>query len=174
MGQRKISGDPSRCAPYVFRVCADRPTNAGGRVLAVDYGRRRIGLAISDPTGTIATGLGTIVVNNDREAIARIVAERSHWEYQKIIVGLPLETSGRAGPMAQEVAAFVEKLRRSSGDIPVATIDERFTSAEAHRLFHQSGRKLKGRKGDIDRLAAEILLRQYLDSISPEAEPEDD
>ncbi|MEW5701349.1 MAG: Holliday junction resolvase RuvX [Candidatus Zixiibacteriota bacterium] len=136
----------------------------GGRVLAVDYGRRRIGLAISDPSGTIATGLGTIAIKDVAEAVARIAAKRAEWQYTRIVVGMPLETSGRPGPMAQEVAAFVKKLERACVDIPVVTIDERFTSAEAHRLFHQSGRKLKGHKAEIDRLAAEILLRQYLDT----------
>lgn len=160
--------------PYVSSVVRDGSQSLGGRILAVDYGRRRIGLAISDPTGTIATGLGTVTVRSEADAVAQIIAERKRWEYNRIVVGLPLETSGQAGAMAREVAGFVERLRRACGEIPVVTIDERFTSAEAHRLFHESGRKLKGRKGDIDRLAAEILLRQYLDSIGSETGQADD
>ncbi|MBI3873019.1 MAG: Holliday junction resolvase RuvX [candidate division Zixibacteria bacterium] len=138
--------------------------SAGGRVLAVDYGRRRIGLAISDPTGTIATGLGTLVVKNDNEAVSAIAAGRPEWEYRRIVVGLPLRTTGEHGDMAEAVLGFVDKLKAAC-PVPVETLDERFTSAEAHRIFGMSGKKLKGRKEQIDRIAAEILLRQYLDSL---------
>ncbi len=134
-----------------------------GRVLAVDYGRRRVGLAISDPTGTIATGLETLEVSSETEAVKRIASERSRWEYCRIIVGLPLRTTGQAGQMATEVLSFAEKLRAASG-VPVETIDERFTSAEAQRMLHETGRKLKGNKGQVDRLAAEVLLRYYLET----------
>jgi putative Holliday junction resolvase len=71
--------------------------------------------------------------------------------------------------MASEVLAFAEKLRVATC-VPVQTIDERFTSTEALRMLHQSGRKLKGNKGHVDRLAAEVLLRHYLESIPPGGE----
>jgi len=135
-----------------------------GRILAIDYGRRRIGLAISDPTGTIATGLETLVVDRMDAAVAKIAAGRAEWEYDSIVVGMPLKTSGEPGPMAAEVLAFVEQLRLAA-DVPVRTVDERYSSAEATRIFHQTGKHLKGRKGDVDRIAAELILRQYLDSM---------
>lgn len=135
-----------------------------GRVLAIDYGRRRVGVAISDPTGTIATGLETLLVKRTAEAVNRIAAMREEWEYESIIVGLPLKTSGEPGPMAEEVRGFVEQLKASCG-VPVRTVDERFSSTEATRILHQTGKHIKGNKGDVDRLAAELILRQYLDSI---------
>ncbi|HWO57754.1 MAG TPA: Holliday junction resolvase RuvX [bacterium] len=136
----------------------------GGRILAIDYGRRRIGLAISDPTGTIATGLGCIEVQNDEEALNRITAGHIEWGFRAIIVGLPISESGVEGPMAAAVRAFAERLRERTR-VEVRLVDERYTSREAMRIFHQTGKKLKGRKGEIDRLAAEILLRNYLDSL---------
>jgi putative holliday junction resolvase len=146
-------------------------TQESRRVLAVDYGRRRIGLAISDPTGTIATGLPTLEVRGASHAIAQIAAIRAELEYDRIVIGLPLRTGGEQGEMAGEVLAFAEKLRVATG-VPVLTIDERFTSTEALRMLHQSGRKLKGNKGHVDRLAAEVLLRHYLETLPPrEAEP---
>lgn len=146
--------------------------NSGGRVLAVDYGRRRIGLAISDPTGTIATGMETLLVKSAEEAAQRIASERSNWEYQRIVVGLPLRTSGEPSEMAGEVMEFVERLRELCG-VPVETIDERFSSHEAERILHATGRRIKGNKAVIDRLAAEVLLRQYLD-MRPPPEPDTD
>lgn len=136
----------------------------GGRVLAIDYGRRRLGLAISDPTGTIASGIGTLDVKGDDEAIDRIVKGRADWGYCRIIVGLPIRESGTEGPIAQPVRQFAQRLREST-EVDVELVDERYTSREAQRLFHQAGKKLKGRKGEIDRLAAEVLLRDYLDAL---------
>jgi len=135
-----------------------------GRILAIDYGRRRIGVAISDPTGTIATGLETLLVTSMSDAVRQVVAMREEWEYESVIVGLPLKTSGEPGPMAEEVQTFVGQLRDACG-VPVCTIDERFSSTEATRILHQTGKHIKGNKGDIDRLAAELILRQYLDTV---------
>lgn len=133
-----------------------------GRVLAVDYGRRRIGLAISDPSGTIATGLETLLVTDMVDAVRQITAGRPEWEYKMIVVGLPLLTSGEIGPMATEVLEFVDQLRESTG-VTVETLDERYTSQQAERVLHETGRHIKGHKGTIDMLSAELLLRQYLD-----------
>lgn len=139
----------------------------------MDYGRRRLGLAISDPSGTIATGLDTLTVKATAEAVDLIVAGRSEWEYTRIVVGLPLLTSGEPGDMAAEVLAFVEDLREACG-VPVLTLDERFTSREAERILHQMGQKIKGNKGTIDRISAEILLRDYLDRNTPDRGFEDE
>lgn len=139
------------------------------RILAVDYGRRRVGLAISDPTGTIATGLPTLEVKGVADAVALIVAARSELEYQRIVIGLPLRTSGEDGEMAVEVRKFAETLRVAAG-VPVELVDERFSSSEALRMLHQTGRRLKGNKGQIDRLAAEVLLRNYLETLPPRSE----
>jgi putative Holliday junction resolvase len=139
------------------------------RILAVDYGRRRIGLAISDPTGTIATGLPTLEVRGVADAVARIVNARTELGFNRVVIGLPLRSTGEAGEMATEVLAFAEKLRAALG-VPVETLDERFSSSEALRMLHQTGRKLKGNKGHVDRLAAEVLLRQFLEMLPPRTE----
>ena len=138
--------------------------NPGGRVLAIDYGKRRIGLAISDPTGTIATGIGTLEVTSDADALARITAGHAEWGYRMIIIGLPVTESGHEGAMAETVRAFASRLQERT-NVEVRLVDERYTSREAQRIFHQTGKKLKGRKGEIDRLAAEVLLRGYLDAL---------
>jgi putative Holliday junction resolvase len=135
-----------------------------GRILAIDYGRRRVGLAISDPTGTIATGLETLLITGVGDAVSKVIAVRAEWEYDLVVVGLPLKTTGEPGPMAEEVRTFVELLKAAC-DVPVRTIDERFSSAEATRILHQTGKRIRGHKSDIDRLAAELILRQYLDSL---------
>ncbi len=139
-------------------------SNPGGRILAIDYGKRRIGLAISDPTGTIATGIGTLEVTSDEDALTRIAAGHVEWGYRMIIVGLPITESGKEGTMAESVRAFAALLQERART-EVRLVDERYTSRIAHRIFHESGKKLKGHKGDIDRLAAEVLLRGYLDSL---------
>lgn len=146
----------------------DSEANPGGRILAIDYGKRRIGLAISDPTGTIATGLGTLEVRDDAEALARISAGHAEWGYRIIIIGLPVTESGAEGPMAASVRAFAARLQEQT-QVEVRLVDERYTSREAQRIFHQTGKKLKGRKGEIDRLAAEVLLRGYLDALDAAA-----
>lgn len=138
--------------------------NPGGRILAIDYGKRRIGLAISDPTGTIATGIGTLEVSSDEDALNRITAGHAEWGYRAIIIGLPVTESGTDGVMAESVRAFA-KLLQERTRTQVRLIDERYTSKIAQRIFHESGKKLKGRKGEIDRLSAEVLLRGYLDSL---------
>lgn len=138
--------------------------NPGGRVLAIDYGKRRVGLAISDPTGTIATGIGTLEVTSDEDALNRITAGHAEWGYRLIIVGLPVMESGNEGPMAESVRTFA-KLLQERTQTEVRLVDERYTSKIAQRIFHESGKKLKGRKGEIDRLSAEVLLRGYLDSL---------
>ncbi len=135
-----------------------------GRILAIDYGRRRVGVAISDPTRTIATGLPTLEVDSPAHAVNQVAALRDEWDYQAIVVGLPIRTSGEPSDMAEEVRAFADALREKTG-LPVTTQDERFSSSEAERIFHQKGKKLKGRKGEVDQLAAELILRQHLDSL---------
>lgn len=151
----------------------DESKSESRRILAVDYGRRRVGLAISDPTGTIATGLPTLEVRGVADAVARIAAARTELEYQRIVVGLPLRTSGEAGEMAVEVVKFANALRVAT-NVPVETVDERFTSSEALRMLHQTGRKLKGNKGQIDGLAAQVLLRNYLEMLPPSRESSPD
>jgi putative pre-16S rRNA nuclease len=133
-----------------------------GRLLAVDYGERRIGLAISDPTGTIASPAGHIVRRaGKRPPIAEIIRRAEALDAKGFVVGLPLDERGEDTPRASEVrrlAAEIEKRTR----LPVQLLDERFTTAAALRAVREMGGSTRGRKGDVDALAATVLLQHAL------------
>jgi len=104
-------------------------------ILGIDYGRRRIGLAVSDPLEIAAHGLPTLEVRDVEgalEAIARLVSERG---VERVVVGLPLNMDGSSGPQAHRVRGFVKLLKRRLPGVPVETVDERLSSAEAHRAL---------------------------------------
>lgn len=143
-----------------------------GRVLAIDYGRRRVGLAVTDPLGLTAQGLPTLVINHWEDILDWVRANRGEWEIEKVIVGLPRSLSGGMGPMANEVVEFANVLRERT-KLPVELIDERLTSREAHATFAQAGKKLKGRKEAIDRISAVLLLQHYMEMKSPPPEMSD-
>jgi putative Holliday junction resolvase len=134
------------------------------RVLALDYGTRRIGVALSDPTRTIATPLPTLVRRARKRPpwteILRIIAEG---EVSEIVIGLPLDLSGEEGAWAAEVRDFGEQLRRRAG-LPVHWIDERLTSVRAERLVRSSGlpRGRREEKERVDAAAAALILQNWL------------
>jgi putative Holliday junction resolvase len=137
------------------------------RILALDLGARRIGVAVSDPLGITAQGLGTIERRNghaDMAALQKLVKE---YAVGMILVGQPLNMSGQAGIQAQNAEAFADQLRRRLST-PVAMWDERLTTAEAQRVLKSSGVGLEKRKQAIDRMAAVLLLQSYLDKSSLE------
>ncbi len=143
------------------------------RILALDLGTRRIGLALSDELGLTAQGLETFVRKNKRadlDGLHRIVREHG---VNLILVGLPLHMSGEAGAQADWARDFAEKLEQYTG-VRVILRDERWTSREAERTLRGSGVAQEDRKAAIDRLSASILLQSYLDSRAfetPEAKP---
>jgi len=134
------------------------------RILAIDYGERRIGLAISDPMRIIATGLETLTVKSESQAIEqlkRIVAEN---EVREILIGLPMSLKGTQSAKAAVVMKFSEKLEQAT-HLPIRFWDERFSTVTAQRLLLQTETKKKRRnKEKIDQLAAIVILRNYLDS----------
>jgi putative Holliday junction resolvase len=133
-----------------------------GRLLAVDYGERRIGLAVSDPTGTIASPAGHILRRPGKRApIAEIVRRAEALGARGFVVGLPLDGSGEDTPRAAEVRRIAAELERRTG-LPVELVDERFTTAAARRAVREMGGSTKGRKGDVDALAATVLLQHAL------------
>ena len=133
-----------------------------GRLLAIDYGERRIGLAISDPTGTIASPAGVIVRRaGKRPPIAEIVRRADALEARGFVMGLPLDGSGDETPRTTEVRAIAAELTKRTG-FSVVLVDERYTTAKALRAIHEMGGSTKGRKGDVDALAATILLQHAL------------
>ena len=133
-----------------------------GRVLGVDFGEKRIGLAVSDSMGLIAQGLETKETNHMDKTINMIVAEADVYQVKKIVVGLPVNMDGTTGEMAQRVNGFVDQLRERV-TCTVHTWDERLTSAAAERAMVDMGYKARGNKKKIDRIAATLLLQSYLD-----------
>lgn len=136
-----------------------------GRILAVDYGERRIGLAVSDPSAMIAQPLPTLTRRaGKRPPIADIVAITKEQEVEEIVVGLPLTLAGDDSDWTREVRAFAQKLSERSG-LSVHLIDERLTSVRAERAVRELGLKKSQReeKERIDAAAAMLLLQIHLD-----------
>jgi putative Holliday junction resolvase len=134
-----------------------------GRVLALDLGKQRIGLALSDASQVIAQGLETLERTNIREDLARLSQLASDNSVSLIVVGNPLHMSGREGFQAEKAREFGARLQDASG-IPVEFWDERLTTVEAERVLRQSGISIQKRAKAVDRLAAVLLLESYLDS----------
>jgi putative Holliday junction resolvase len=132
------------------------------RLLALDVGDVRIGVALSDETGTLASGLVTLRAagpRKDAQAVAALVREHAVAE---VVVGLPLRLDGTLGPRGEQVAAFVERLRRVLR-VPVVTRDERLTSVAADERLAEAGVKRRERKARIDQAAAALILQEHLD-----------
>jgi putative holliday junction resolvase len=134
-----------------------------GRVLALDLGKRRIGLALSDELGITAQGLETLERSNIREDLARLAQLASEKNVALILMGNPLHMSGHEGRQAEYARDFGERLREATG-LPIEYRDERLTTVEAQRVLRQSGISIQKRAKAVDRLAAVILLESYLDS----------
>jgi putative Holliday junction resolvase len=133
-----------------------------GRLLAVDYGERRIGLAVSDPMGIIASPAGFIVRRaGKRPPIAELIRRATELEARGFVVGLPLDENGVDTDRAVEVRRLAEELQRRTG-LSVELIDERFTTAAALRAIREMGGSTRHRKGDVDALAATVLLQHAL------------
>ena len=132
------------------------------RFLAVDYGERRVALAVSDPTGTIASPAGHIARRTGkRPPVAELVRRAQELEAAGFVLGLPLDENGDETPRCAEVRAIAAELEKRTG-LPTRLVDERFTTAAALRAIHEMGGSAKGRKGDVDSLAATILLQHAL------------
>jgi putative Holliday junction resolvase len=139
-----------------------------GCVLGLDYGSRRIGLAVSDPEGVFAFPAGALErtgLERDLAALTALIAERG---VTRVVVGLPLHLSGRSGLEAEAARAFARALGQAAG-LPVDLLDERWTTREAERALRDaggerssSGRRKRGR-GSVDSVAATLLLRTYLE-----------
>ncbi len=134
-----------------------------GRILALDLGKRRIGLAISDELGITAQGLPTLERRNKRVDLAVLGALAREREVTEILMGNPLHMSGAAGRQSQWAQEFAGALEKYTG-IPVRLWDERLTTVEASRVLRQSGISIEKRAAAVDRLSAVILLQSYLDS----------
>ncbi len=133
-----------------------------GRVLALDLGARRIGLAVSDPLGVTAQGLETLQRKNKRtdfEHLGRVIAQ---YEVAEVVLGNPLRMSGAGGIQSDKAAAFAEEMRKKF-NLPVHLWDERLTSAEANRLLRETDMSIRRRGEVVDRMAAVLILQSFLD-----------
>ena len=134
-----------------------------GRVLGVDYGERRLGLAVSDPLGITAQPAGTVTISNPREALHAVAEAVEHHAAVHVVVGLPRSMRGGIGPKAREVIRFVAVFERTAS-VPVSLWDERLTSASAERVLDEGGVSARDRRGKVDAVAAQLILQSYLDA----------
>ena len=140
------------------------------RILAVDWGERRIGLALSDPLGVIASPLPTLTVAGRVEAVARVAAIARESEAVCIVVGLPLHMSGERGEAAIAAEAFAAALEKAAG-LPVETYDERLTTAMSRRRLQEHGVRTGHAREKVDAGAAVALLESYLQRLAARRDP---
>ena len=137
------------------------------RILGLDPGERRIGIAISDPTGTLAHPLQTLVRGSREEDFAAIAALVAEHDVDLVVVGWPLSLDGTEGPQARRVARYTDALAACL-PVPVVSWDERFTTAAADEILRQirgrKGRRRARARGQVDAIAAAVILQSYLDS----------
>ena len=134
-----------------------------GRVMGVDYGMRRVGIAISDSMGVVATPSCKLDVETMADAVTQTVALIAEKDVAQIVVGLPLHMNGTHGELAEAAEKFAGKVREASG-LPVTMWDERLSSKEAERVLLQADTSRNKRKKVIDKMAAQIMLQSYLDA----------
>lgn len=133
------------------------------RVLGLDVGERRIGVANSDPTGTIVTPLPAIQRSSLDADLRAVVDVAEKQQAAAIVVGVPISLDGRVGPQARLVRQFTQALAQQS-PVPVHAQDERFSTVEAERLLREGGHQPSREKGLRDSAAASVILQGYLDS----------
>jgi len=133
------------------------------RILGLDVGARRIGIAISDPLGLTAQGLNTLERKNKKHDFSLLYRIIQQYDVREIVVGLPLRMSGAEGVQAYKSQAFADDLRKHF-KLPVHLWDERLTSAEANRLLRQTDLSIEKRGQAVDRMAAILILQNWMDS----------
>jgi putative Holliday junction resolvase len=136
------------------------------RILALDFGRARIGVAISDELHLLAHALETIPAN--QQAAARVAGIVRNKNVDHVVIGIPKRMDGQIGSAATEVLQFVEKLRAIL-PCPVITWDERLTTVAAHRALRDAGKKTRQTRGYVDQVAAQMILQSYLDRRAEKA-----
>ena len=132
------------------------------RILALDVGERRIGVAVSDPLGLTAQGVETIFVKGPEKDLARIAELLAQYETDRLVVGLPRSMSGEIGPQAQKILAFIDLLKARGWQ--VRTFDERLTTSFAQRTLLEADVRRDKRKLVVDKLAATYILQSFLDA----------
>jgi putative holliday junction resolvase len=156
---KAASSESQDRAPSQNETPTARPV---GRVLGLDVGARRIGIAVSDPLGITAQGLDTLQRKNKRHDFERLRQVISEYEVKEIVVGLPLRMSGAEGIQSDKMRLFAEDLRKRFR-LPVHLWDERLTSAEANRLLRETDLSIEKRGKAVDRMAAVLILQGWME-----------
>ena len=136
------------------------------RVLAIDYGDARTGIAISDPTGSICGDAYTVHEKNFNRVVERIAGIAGEVSAEVLVLGYPKNMNGTIGPRAEKTELLKELLESETG-LPVILWDERRTTVDAHRILSEAGRRGKARKDKVDAVAAMLILEGYLGTLSP-------
>ena len=132
------------------------------RIMAIDYGDARTGVALSDPTGFLAGQTFLIKSRKQEVVLEELAALFQRQGAQELVMGYPRNMDGTLGPRAEKYAAFARRLEEATG-LPVALWDERRTTVDAHRILGEQGVRAKNRKDKIDSVAATLILEGYLD-----------
>jgi putative holliday junction resolvase len=140
-------------------------SGTSGRILGLDVGSRRIGIAVSDALGITAQGLPTLQRRNKRSDLAALEQIIRQYSVKEIVIGLPLRMSGEEGTQADKMQLFAEDLRKKF-QLPVHLWDERLTSAEANRLLRETELSIEKRAQAVDRMAAILILQGWMENRS--------
>ncbi len=146
---------------------------ASGRLLGLDIGDKRIGLAVSDELGITAQPVGTLERSRLSEDLERIIETAREYGAAEIVAGLPKKLDGSASPQTKKVEGFLAELKERA-DIPIRTWDERFTKTSAEASLLEANMRRKSRRKVIDSVAAQIMLQHYLDCNRPPSRPDDE
>ena len=134
-----------------------------GRILGVDYGEARTGLAVSDALGFMANGIGNIEERDINRLLKKLAEKAAELGVEKIVMGHPVNMNGTLGPKSEKVQKLAERLREKTG-LEVVLFDERCTTMAAHQFLNETNTRGKKRKGVVDTLSAQIILQNYMDS----------
>jgi putative Holliday junction resolvase len=148
-----------------FPIDLTHNSDLRGRVLALDVGARRIGVAVTDPLGITAQGLDTIQRKNKRTDFAQLETVIRQYEVVELVVGYPLRLSGEIGIQAEKMTLFAAELEKRF-QIPVHLFDERLTSTEANRVLRESEISIEKRAKAVDRMAAVLILQAWMETRS--------
>ena len=135
------------------------------RILSIDYGKRRTGLAVTDPLQIIAGGLATVSTSELYDYLVNYIAREP---VERIVIGKPMQPNGQPSENLARVQQFVNRWRKAQPDIPIEYVDERFTSVLAHQAMIDGGLKKKARqnKALVDEISATIILQSYMEGKS--------
>ncbi len=139
--------------------------NTKGRILGIDYGEARTGLALSDVSRLLASGIGNIQGGGVSRSAATVAEVVEREKAVAIVLGLPVNMDGSEGPRAARIRQFAEELQKALPHIPLALMDERMSTMAASRFLNETNTRGKKRKGVIDTLSAELILQSALDRL---------